>query len=406
MEYKYDFEKIIDRRGMDAMAVDSLGEFPGFAPEPPEEGFDVIPMWVADMNFETAPQVVDAMRMRLDHPLFGYFSPREEYYDAIINWQRVRNGVEDLTAECIGYENGVLGGLVAALRAYLEPGDKVLVHSPTYIGFTNSLKAAGFEIVHSRLVQDENGTWRMDYDDMDAKIREHGIRAAIFCNPHNPCGRVWTEDEILRANEVYSKYNCLVISDEIWSDLILDDNRHTPYQSVSEDAKNRTVALYAPSKTFSLAGLVGSYHIIYNGDIRRRVHKASAATHYNSMNVLSMYALIGAYSEDGMEWVDELRTVLSRNVRYTCDYILERFDGVKLSRPEGTYMLFIDCTDWCKSNDKDIDELLHMGWKVGVAWQDGRPFHGEHCIRLNLALPTSRVEEAMDRLNKYVFNCK
>ena len=195
-----------------------------------------------------------------------------------------------------------------------------------------------------------------------------------------------------------------VISDEIWSDIILDGHQHIPTQSVSEDAKNRTVALYAPSKTFNLAGLIGSYHVIYNRTLRERIVKESSLCHYNSMNVLSMYALIGAYKPEGYEWVDELRQVIGENVTYACDYIDEHFEGVHVSRPQGTYMLFIDCEEWCKAHGKTAEELLKMGYEAGVFWQSGKAFHGEWYIRMNLALPNSRVREAFDRLDKYVFN--
>lgn len=403
---KYDFTSIMDRRGKDAIAVDGLGTLPGFAPDLPKDGYDTIPMWVADMNFPTVPSICAAIVERVQHPAFGYFSPSEEYYDAIIKWQEERNGVTGLTKECIGYENGVLGGVISVLNAFSAPGDAVLLHSPTYIGFTMSLENNGRKIIHSPLKQDENGVWRMDYEDMDKKIKAHKIHTAIFCNPHNPCGRVWEKWEIEKAMEVYKNNDCIVISDEIWSDLILDGNKHIPVQSVSEDARKRTIALYAPSKTFNLAGLIGSYHIIYDPYLRDRVRAQSSKSHYNDMNVLSMHALIGAYRPEGAEWVDELCQVLTNNVDYAYDYITKNFKGVKLSKPQGTYMLFMDCTDWCKENGKTIDELEKAGWDVGVAWQDGRMFHGPCSIRLNLALPFSRVEEAMKRLNEHVFNAK
>ena len=403
---KYDFTSIMDRRGKDAIAVDGLGTLPGFAPDLPKDGYDTIPMWVADMNFPTVPSICAAIVERVQHPAFGYFSPSEEYYNAIIKWQEERNGVTGLTKECIGYENGVLGGVISVLNAFSAPGDAILLHSPTYIGFTMSLENNGRKIIHSPLKQDENGVWRMDYEDMDKKIKAHKIHTAIFCNPHNPCGRVWEKWEIEKAMEVYKNNDCIVISDEIWSDLILDGNKHIPVQSVSEDARKRTIALYAPSKTFNLAGLIGSYHIIYDPYLRDRVRAQSSKSHYNDMNVLSMHALIGAYGPEGAEWVDELCQVLTSNVNYAYDYITKNFKGVKLSKPQGTYMLFMDCTDWCKENGKTIDELEKAGWDVGVAWQDGRMFHGPCSIRLNLALPFSRVEEAMKRLNKYVFNAK
>ena len=204
--------------------------------------------------------------------------------------------------------------------------------------------------------------------------------------------------------ELFRKYDVYVISDEIWSDLILEGHRHIPTQMISEDARQRTVALYAPSKTFNLAGLVGSYHIVYNPWLRDRMERTGAATHYNSMNVLSMHALIGAYQPEGHVWVDELCRVLTENVRFACGYIREHFSGVELAEPEGTYMLFLDCSGWCREHGRTLEELEAAGIQVGVIWQDGRPFYGPCSIRMNLALPRSQVEEAFHRLDQYVFS--
>ena len=260
--------------------------------------------------------------------------------------------------------------------------------------------------ITGKLVKDENGVWRMDFEDMERRIVENHIHAAVFCSPHNPCGRVWERDEIERAMDIYRQHDCVVISDEIWSDIILPGHKHIPTQSVSEDARMRTVALYAPSKTFNLAGLVGSYHIIYNETLRDRMCAVSNKTHYNEMNVLSMHALIGAYQPQGYEWVDELNQVLAGNIEYFCDYVDEHFEGVSYSRPQGTYMVFLDCTEWCREHGRDIQWLLDEGARVGVGYQDGRPFHGPCHIRVNLALPLSRVREACDRLDRYVFNAR
>ncbi len=246
----------------------------------------------------------------------------------------------------------------------------------------------------------------MDFDDMDEKIKKYKIQVAIFCSPHNPAGRCWSREELEKAAEVYEKNNVMVICDEIWSDIILERNRHIPFQTISPYAKDNTVALYAPSKTFNLAGLIGSYHVIYNSKMRKRVVSHSNKTHYNSMNVLSMHALIGAYSQVGHEWVDELNEVLTENVNYAYTYIKEHFEGVEVTKPEATYMLFLDAGKWCQDHGKTIKDLLDAGWEVGVGWQDGRPFHGPNHIRMNLALPLSRVKEAMDRLDRYVFNGK
>lgn len=396
----YDFTTIMDRTGKDSIAVDVIP----ISDAKVQDGFSKIPMWVADMNFATVPTITEAIIERAKHPAFGYFSTSDDYYNAIIRWHEERNQVTGLTKECIGYENGVLGGLISALQAFCSAGDNILLHSPTYIGFTGAITNNGYNIIHSDLVRDENGVWRMDYEDMDAKLKKHKIHAAVFCSPHNPCGRVWERWEIEKAMEVYAANDCIVIADEIWSDLILNGHKHIPTQSVSDWARNNVIALYAPSKTFNLAGLIGSYHIIYNSYLRDRVDKQSSLSHYNSMNVLSMHALIGAYKPEGALWVDELRQVLSDNVNYAYDYIVDHFEGVSLAKPEGTYMLYLDCEQWCNAHGKTIDELLRAGAAVGVIWQDGRPFHRPFAIRVNLAVPHSLVVEAMARLDKYVFN--
>ena len=398
---KYDFTTVYDRRGKDALAVDLRKD--GSGPQPPKEGFDLIPMWVADMNFATVPTIPQAIGQRLEHPLFGYFSPRDEYYDSIRSWQRSRNGVEGLAPEHICYVNGVLGGVVALANVLCSKGDKILVHAPTYIGFTHALGDNGYALVHSPLVKDDQGIWRMNYADMERHLKEEHIHCAILCSPHNPCGRVWERWELEKAMDLFRKYNVYVISDEIWSDLTLEGYRHIPTQSVSEDAKTRTAALYAPSKTFNLAGLVGSYCVIYNPWLRHRFEKEQALSHFNEMNVLSMHALIGAYKPEGSQWLDELRQVLTRNVDFACGFIAEHFPGVTLQKPQGTYMLFADCTGWCEAHGVTLDTLLQRCWDVGVAIQDGRPFHGANCVRMNLALPLARVQEAFRRMQEYVF---
>lgn len=398
----YDFTTMLDRTQSDAIAVQVV---PVKGVEV-REGFSKIPMWVADMNFVGCPSIDAALAERIKTPAYGYFITRNEYYDSIIRWQAERHGLEGLTKDMIGYENGVLGGVVSALRVFCSEGGKVLLHTPTYIGFTGSLKRNGFEIVHSPLRLDENGVWRMDFEDMEKKIKDNKIHAAVMCSPHNPCGRVWERWELEAAMEVFRRNDVFVVSDEIWSDIILNGHKHIPTLALGEDARKRTVALYAPSKTFNLAGLVGSYHVICDPYLRDRVAAQAGLTGYNACNVLSMHALIGAYKPEGARWVDELCEVLSDNVNYACDYIAERFRGVFTARAEGTYMLLLDCEGWCREHGKTIDDVQRAGTAVGVIWQDARPFNVPFGIRMNLAVPTALVREAMDRLDKYVFNAE
>ena len=399
---RFDFTTIPDRHNHDAIAIDGLGDGTGFAPAAPKEGFDSIPLWVADMSFATAPSVTRAMHERIDHPFFGYYFESDAYYQAIIDWHRSRKGVTDLAPENIGYENGVLGGVVSALNVLCSKGDNVLVHSPTYVGFSMSCANNGYHLVHSPLVLDEAGTWRMDFDNMEQLIVENSIHTAIFCSPHNPCGRVWERWELERALEIFERHDVWVISDEIWSDILLDGHQHLPLQQVNDWAHEHTVALYAPSKTFNLAGLIGSYRVVYNRWLADRLAKEQSLSHYNSQNVVSMHALIGAYSDEGAAWADELCQVLSENVSYAHQK-LSSYPGVVCAHPEGTYVLLADCRGWCDEHGVSYTDFPRLGWDVGVTWHDGRLFECPGCVRLAVSVPYTQVVEAFDRLDRYVF---
>ena len=393
----FDFTTVPDRKGKDAIAVDtpSLNGFQ--VNEILKPGYDIIPMWVADMNFIVPSCITERVAERLAHPSFGYYGVRDAYYEGIRFWHQTRHGITDITKEEIGYENGLLGGLISSLRSLLPSGGKVLLHTPAYVGFTHVLKANQFQIVPSALKMDEEGIWRMDFADMEAKIRDEQIRVAVFCSPQNPTGRVWRREELESAAALFEKYGVTVISDEIWSDLILFGNTHIPFASVSDYAHANTVELYAPTKTFNLAGMVGSYHVIYEPDLRKKIEAYESATSYNHMNVLSMYALMGAYTREGADWVDGLIPVIEENVRLTMEF-LKTVPGIDAAQPEGTYMLFLDCEAYCRQQGLTPDELMKKGMEVGVLWQDGRPFGGTHTIRLNLASPTHRIREALRRL--------
>lgn len=404
---KYDFHSIIDRRGKDATAFDGIGSYVwGFEPEAAKPGYDEIPMWVADMNFKTAPAVTKALEERIRHPLYGYFTPSDLYYQRIIDWQRDLHGYGALPgfgADMIGYENGVHGCIVSCLNALTEPGDPVFFHAPAYVGFLHDMRDTDRRPVLSLLKKDDRGIWRMDYEDMDRKIRENRVRVAIFCSPHNPSGRVWERTEIEEAMRIFADNHVTVISDEIWSDIVFEGHEHIPTCLLSEDASKRTIGIYAPSKTFNLAGLIGSYHIIPNPVLREKIRNHGLKTHYNDMNVLSMHALIGAYSHEGREWHNELMQVLEKNCRYATDYINQKLPGCQASMPEGTYMIFMECGAYLDKYNMSLDQILKKGWDVGVAYEDGRAFAFDKAIRLNVALPMKKVEEAMDRLARYVF---
>ena len=394
----YDFTRLLEREGRECLAADRC-PIPGAQLRP---GFTSIPMWVADMSFPVAPEILEALRERLDYPFFGYYAMPDSWYEAILSWQRRRNGSDWLRREYIGYENGVLGGVSSAIQMLSSPGEKLLLHAPTYVGFTHVLEDIGRVAVHSPLRRDAAGIWRMDYEDMERRLREEHIHLAILCSPHNPSGRVWERWELERAMALFQKYEVTVISDEIWSDIIMPGHTHIPTQSLSEDARERTLSFYSPSKTFSLAGLVGSYHIVCNSALRERLERRSAMSHYNACSVLSMHAMQAAYNR-GEGWMEEMLRVVDANFAYTCDFIGANFPGVSTMRPQGTYLLYLDCGAWLRAHHDTLDALLRRGAEVGVWWQNGEAFFCPDTIRLNLSLPASLLHEALERLKQYVF---
>lgn len=400
----FDFETFVDRTNKDARAFDELRFLLGDKTPTVRDGFSKIPMWIADMNFATCPSIVESIENRFEHALFGYFNPRPEYYNAIIDWQHNSFAVSNLTQDKIAPEINVLGGITSALHATAPVGSKILIHAPTYIGFTKTLLNNGYIPVLSYLKKDDDNIWRMDYEDMEKLIIENNIHTCIFCSPHNPSGRVWESTELEQAIHIFKKHDVVVLCDEIWSDLVFSDHKHIPLHTINSDAEKRVCSFYSLSKTFNCAGLSSAYSIIYDKSLRDRVNQQASLSHYNSLSICSMYALIGAYTDTGRNWVNDLCAVLENNVQYAVDFVNTHFDGAMCSNVDGSYMLFVDCSDWCKNNNACVTDLLRKCYEVGVFCQNGEPFHGKNCVRFNLALPTLVLKEAFERLEKYVFN--
>ena len=393
---QFDFTTMLDRVGKDAIAIEMLGMPGGFAPGAPKPGYDAIPMWVADMNFPTAPSVVSAILERAEHPAFGYFMPTKAYYDAIIGWHERRHGVTGIAPEHIGYQNGVLGGLASACGAFTSPGDRVLVNSPTYIGFEHAIERCGRFLERSPLVRDDEGVWRMDYDDMDRRIREQHISLAVLCSPFNPCGRVWERWELERAAEVFERNDVVVVADEIWSDLVFGDNVHIPFHTVCEDARMRTVTFNAPSKTFNLAGLQISNIFIENESMRQKFRATIDHAGYSQPNALGMFAAQAAY-EKGLPWLEALRDYLEQNYQKTKAFLAQHLPKVTLIEPEGTYLLWLDFRAYGLS----AKELDHLIVHEANLWLDsGHIFgkDGEGFERLNIACPWATLEQGLKQL--------
>lgn len=398
---KFDFESFIDRKGKESRSYDGIG-LPG-NPTKALDGFDTIPFFVSDMEFAVAPSITKAIEERIKHPIYGYFDIPESFYDAVIYWHKKNKETFDLTKNEIGYQVDVLAGLVSALKALNKTGDKILLHRPTYVGFTNILADQGFEAVFTDLLIDEEGIYRIDFEDMEKKIVENNISTIIMCDPHNPIGRMWEKWELEKSSEIFERHSCKVISDEIWSDININGHVHIPIYNGSEYLKNNSVALYSANKGFNIAGLPISYHVIYNPEIKAKVEKVSNSTYYNHMNILALHAMIGAFSEEGYEWNKEVNQVITNNVNMIGDYVDNVFKGIKYSKPQGTYLIFLDCEEWCKENNVSMDDLLKRGFDYGIGWADARAFASDYGIRLNVALQNSRMKEALDRMEKYVF---
>ena len=389
----YDFNQICDRKGTGCIKWDA---YPMKTSHP-----DPLPMWIADMDIATPEFVVKAMKKRLEHPVFGYFQPDERFYSTIIRWHREQYGVEGLTAAQISYQNSVLGALSTAVEILTEKGEGVLVQTPGYAKFREIIELRGRRVVENPLIWDGE-TYRLDFEDMERKIRQENIRAAVFCSPHNPTGRVWTREELERFSQICLSLGVTVVADEIWADFSRKGN-HIPMHSVSEGARNNTISFYSPTKTFNLAGLVVSYGVIWNEEQRKRFQTESNLSHYNNCNALSMEASIAAYGEGG-EWVDQLNRHIGKNTEYVSRYVKEQMPGVKTWEAEGTYLMWLDFSGLGLTADEVVSRCND---RAGVLLNDGRTCidNGDCCMRMNVAAPEAYVREGMKRLKEAFFSC-
>lgn len=387
------FDKKIDRSGTMAYKWEAH-KTPGpyYSPVPEE---DIVPMWIADMDFETAPSVVEAILKRARHPLYGYTLASPEYHNAIINWHATRYHNPDVKKEYILNHTSVLAGVAAAIEAFTLPADNILINQTTYTGFQSTVKNLGRTLVYSPLYLDENNIYRMDFEDMEKKIVANKIPMMIFCSPHNPTGRVWEKWEIEKIVDMCARHNVLLVADEIWADFVMDPNCvHIPTASVSDKAKEITISQYAPSKTFNLAGLQGSYSITYNPYLRDKINKVITANHSSAVSLLTMEALIGAYT-GGAEYVDEMVKYVRKNQELMCDYF-NSCEGVSVLLPQGTYVLWVNFAGLCEDSGIIRDKLR----EVGVITTDGRNFHGKTFVRFNCACPRANCEKAIKAMKK------
>ena len=380
----YHFDRQIDRSG-----TSQKWDAPPYRVTDAES----LPMWIADLDFATPDCVTDAIRDRLAHPIMGYFEAEPRFYDCIADWSARRRGVTGILPWQILYQNSAVGGIVSAVRLFTQPGQGVLVHTPHYTGFGYALADNGRRLIASPLVPDANGVFRMDFADMAQKIEAHNIGCMILCAPHNPTGRVWTEPELRQAADLCERYGVKIISDEVWSDFVFDGRRHLPTPLVSDYAQKNTVALYGAAKTFNLAGLRACYSICHDQALADAYKKMCVSTHYNGPNVLTVAAIIGAYS-GGEAYVDALLHYIRENMILADRFIRERVPALKSYLPEGTYTLWLRFEDTGRSDEENMLRMSRQGLIGDPAYKYGTSGY----FRLNVACPRSRLEDALGRI--------
>lgn len=382
---EYDFSRPTDRRGTDSYKWDS-------APEA-----DIIPLWVADMDFETFPGITEALQRRVAHGIFGYTRVPETYYEAVCRWFEKRHGWH-INREDIIYTSGVVPAVSAVIKALTLPGDQVIVQGPVYNCFFSSIRNNGCEMVSNSLIYNkEELRYEIDFDDLERKLAHERARLMLLCNPHNPGGRVWTRDELTRVAELCRKYGVRVVSDEIHCELTLYDNEYVPFGSLPDELSRGSITCCSPSKAFNTAGLQIANIVCCDAEVRNRIDRAININEVCDVNPFGVIALQAAYSDEGYEWLTQLRKYISANY----DLLLERFarelPKCKVMRMEGTYLAWIDCSELHISSD-EIEEMLMHENKVWVNAGSMYGAEGAAFIRINMACTSELLNEGITRI--------
>lgn len=382
---EYDFSRPTDRRGTDSYKWDS-------APEA-----DIIPLWVADMDFETFPGITEALQRCVAHGIFGYTRVPEAYYEAVCRWFGKRHGWH-INREDIIYTSGVVPAVSAVIKALTLPGDQVIVQGPVYNCFFSSIRNNGCEMVSNSLIYNkEELRYEIDFDDLERKLAHERARLMLLCNPHNPGGRVWTRDELTRVAELCHKYDVRVVSDEIHCELTLYDNEYVPFGSLPDELSRGSITCCSPSKAFNTAGLQIANIVCRDAEVRNRIDRAININEVCDVNPFGVIALQAAYSDEGYEWLTQLRKYISANY----DLLLERFarelPKCKVMRMEGTYLAWIDCSQLHIPSD-EIEEMLMHENKVWVNAGSMYGAEGAAFIRINMACTSELLNEGITRI--------
>ncbi|WP_418698618.1 MalY/PatB family protein [Bacteroides sp.] len=385
---KYDFDEVIERRGTDSVKWDGVKNIWGRD--------DLLPMWVADMDFRTPPFVMDALRKRLEHEVLGYTFACEEWYTSICSWLSRRHGWA-VTREMLTFVPGIVRGQAFALQCFTRPGDKVMVMTPVYHPFFLVTERLGREVVYSPLDL-RDGQYRIDFTRFARDIR--GCRALILCNPHNPGGRVWTVAELQQIADICRDSGTLVISDEIHADLTLAPYKHHPFATVSEAAAQNSLTFMAPSKAFNMPGLGSSYAVTVNDDIRHRFQEFMEAGEFSEGHLLAYIGAAAAYTH-GEEWLAQMLGYIKGNIDFVENYLRERIPSISMIRPQASYLIYIDCR---RLGMKQEELVRFFADKAHLALNDGTMFGtpGEGFMRLNIGCPRSLLAKALEQLEAAV----
>lgn len=382
---EYDFSRPTDRRGTDSYKWDS-------APET-----DIIPLWVADMDFETFPCITEALQRRVAHGIFGYTRVPEAYYEAVCNWFGKRHGWH-INREDIIYTSGVVPAVSAVIKALTLPGDQVIVQGPVYNCFFSSIRNNGCETVSNSLIYNkEELRYEIDFDDLERKLAHERARLMLICNPHNPGGRVWTRDELTRVAELCHKYGVRVVSDEIHCELTLYDNEYVPFGSLPDELSHGSITCCSPSKAFNTAGLQIANIVCRDAEVRNRIDRAININEVCDVNPFGVIALQAAYSDEGYEWLTQLRAYISSNYDLLRERFARELPKCKVIRMEGTYLAWIDCSELHISSD-EIEEMLMHENKVWVNAGSMYGTEGAAFIRINMACTSELLNEGITRI--------
>ena len=382
---KYNFDEIIPRRNTNSVKWDEAAQD------------DIIPLWVADMDFRVLPQITEALRQRVDHGVFGYTHVPDSYYESVIRWFEDRHGLQGVKPSDIIYTSGVVPAISAIVRGLTLPGDKVLVQTPVYNCFFSSIRNQGCMVEENHLVY-KNNTYVVDWDDFERKCADSRVRIFLLCNPHNPAGRVWKKEELQRMGEICQKHDVFVISDEIHCELVMPGNEYTPFASLSDDFLKNSATCVAPTKAFNIAGLQIANIIVKDRNKRERIDRAINIHEVCAVNPFGVIATEAAYTEEGAEWLRQLNTYLFANYQFLCDFFSKHFPSLEVVKLEGTYLVWVDCSSLGKSSTEIVNNLYRHG-----VWMNDGVMYGENqraFIRINIACPRKILEEGLLRMEK------